>query len=235
MAKRTVTPRFLQMPGDFVEGILRLRDRHAVAGDDDHALRVFEEPGGIRGGDGRDFALGFAGGAPGRSGAFAGAEAAENHARKRAIHRAAHDIAENGAARPDERAGDDEQIIVEHETGRGGRPARVAIEHRDDDRHIRAADGHDQMHADDAGDERHREQRSKAGAAADAQEMHACTRHFEARPQGFDFVISDAEKPRAQEQASQEQAEIEPVPGGKQERFAPQQRRAAFRRRRLNR
>jgi hypothetical protein len=43
-----------------------------------------------------------------------------------------------------------------------GGPARVAVEHRDDDGHVGAADGHDQVHADDAGDAGHDEQRQQA-------------------------------------------------------------------------
>jgi hypothetical protein len=60
--------------------------------------------------------------------------------------------AQDGAARADQRAGDDEQVVLEHEAGRGRGPARVAVEHRHHDRHVGAADGRDQVHAEHAGD-----------------------------------------------------------------------------------
>ena len=90
---------------------------------------------------------------PGRPRAAAapplGAEAAGDHARGSAVHRAAHDVAEDRAGGADERAGDDQQVVGEHEAGGRRGPAGVAVEHRDDDRHVGAADREDQVHAEE--------------------------------------------------------------------------------------
>ena len=64
--------------------------------------------------------------------------------------------------RADERAGDDQQIVREHEAGRRRGPARVAVEHRHDDRHVRAADRHDHVHAEEQRDHRHQDERQHA-------------------------------------------------------------------------
>ena len=111
------------------------------------------------GGDALHLACRLRSGGGGR--ALLGTEAAEDDAQERAIHRPAHDVAQDRAARPDQRAGDDEQIVGQHEAGRRGRPARIAVEHRHDDRHVGSADRHHQVDAQDrrqhrAQDERHR-------------------------------------------------------------------------------
>jgi hypothetical protein len=101
---------------------------------------------------------GCTGAAPPPAGVAFGAEAAEHHVEDRAVHRAAHDDGEDGAARADERAGDDEQVVAEHEARGGRRPARVAVEQRHHHGHVRAADGHDEVHAEQPSAARHREQ-----------------------------------------------------------------------------
>ena len=152
MAKRTSAPALAQQLGDLVERVLRLRDRHAVAGHDDDALA---RRAAARAVSAAVMLLHLARGLRRRRRrrrAFVGAEAAEDHAQERAVHRLAHDVAEDRAARADQRAGDDQQIVREHEAGRGGRPARVAVEHRDDDRHVGAADRHHEVDAEQAGE-----------------------------------------------------------------------------------
>ena len=57
------------------------------------------------------------------------AKAARYHADEAAVHRPAHDVAKDRARAADERAGDDHRGIVEREAHRGGRPARIAVEH----------------------------------------------------------------------------------------------------------
>ena len=49
------------------------------------------------------------------------------------------------------------KIIVEHKAGRRSRPSRVAVEHGDDNRHIRAADRHDHMDTEQERDDCHNE------------------------------------------------------------------------------
>ncbi len=61
--------------------------------------------------------------------------------------------------RADQRADDDQQVVVEHEAGRRRRPARVAVEHRHDDRHVGAADGHHHVHAEEQRDDGHDDHR----------------------------------------------------------------------------
>ena len=162
MAKRTSAPRVAQELGDLVERVLRLGDRHAVAGHDDHALGVAAGSRAVSAAVTLfDLALRVAARALGGRRALVGAEAAEDHAQERAVHRPAHDVAEDRAARADQRAGDDQQVVGQHEAGGRRGPARVAVEHRDHDRHVGAADGHDQVDAEDAGD-----RASSTGAAA---------------------------------------------------------------------
>ncbi len=75
------------------------------------------------------------------------AEAAGDHGDERAVHRLAHDVGQVGTRRPDQRAGDDEQVVAQQEArGRRG-PAGVAVEHRHHDRHVAAADRGHQVHA----------------------------------------------------------------------------------------
>ena len=75
------------------------------------------------------------------------AERAEQHVGERAVHRLAHDDRQDQAARAVERAGDDQQLVVEHEAHRHRREAGVGVEDRDHRRHVGAADRDDQQHA----------------------------------------------------------------------------------------
>ena len=75
----------------------------------------------------------------------------------RAVHRHAHDVAQDRARRSDERAGDDQEVVRQHEPRGGGRPAGVAVQHRDDDGHVPAADRGDQVNAEHEGERGHAE------------------------------------------------------------------------------
>ena len=75
------------------------------------------------------------------------AEAAEDDREERAVHALAHDVGEDRARGADQRAGDDQRHVAEREADARRRPARIGIEHRDDDRHVGAADRNDQRHA----------------------------------------------------------------------------------------
>ena len=134
-------------------------------------LGVEQQLRGLGGGD----APHFAGrrGAGGRRRAFLRAEAAENHAEERAVHRRAHDVAQDRAARSDQRAGDDQQVVRQHEARRRRRPARVAVQHRHDDRHVGAADRHHQVDAEERREDRLR--RSAAAAAPAPSALTNCT------------------------------------------------------------
>ena len=79
--------------------------------------------------------------------AVIGAEAAEDHRDEAAVHPLAHDVAEDGAGAAHQGAGDDQGDILEREAQRRRGPAAVAVEHRDHDRHVGAADRDDDEHA----------------------------------------------------------------------------------------
>ena len=98
-------------------------------------LRAVEELGGLLGVDLAVLAVVLVVG-----GAGLDAEAAGDDGDERAVHRAAHDVGQVGTGGADERAGDDEQVVLEQEARRRGRPAGVAVEHRHDDGHVAAAD-----------------------------------------------------------------------------------------------
>jgi len=82
-----------------------------------------------------------------------GAEAPGDDGDEGAVHRPAHDVAEVRTRAADERTGDDEQVVAEQEAGRGRRPPRVAVEHRDDDGHVAAADRGDEVPAETEGEQ----------------------------------------------------------------------------------
>ena len=65
-------------------------------------------------------------------------------------------------ARADQRAGDDQQVVDEHEARGRRRPAGVAVQHRDDDRHVAAADRRHQVEAEQQRDDRHDDERQHA-------------------------------------------------------------------------
>ena len=52
-----------------------------------------------------------------------GAEAAQDHVEDRAVHALAHDVAEDGARRADQRAGDDQRGVAEREADAGRPPS----------------------------------------------------------------------------------------------------------------
>ncbi len=91
--------------------------------------------------------------------AAVGAEAAGDHADEVAVHRRAHDVRQNRAARSDQRADDDQEVVRQHETGGRRRPSRVAVQHRNHHRHVRAADRHHHVDAEQERDDRHHDHR----------------------------------------------------------------------------
>ena len=90
------------------------------------------------------------------------AEAAGDDRDERPVHRLAHDVGQVGTGRADQRAGDDEQVVVEQEARGRGRPAGVAVQHRHHDRHVAAADRGDQVPAEQQRDRGHRDQQADA-------------------------------------------------------------------------
>ena len=136
---------------EFADFVLRLRDGHAVSGDDDDFAGGAEDAGGFFGSgaaDGRSFFCAAGDG-------LDLAEGAEEDVGEGAVHRFRHDDGEDEAGGAVERAGDDQQFAVEDEAHRGGGEAGVGIQQRDDGRHVGAADGDDQHHAEDERDDDH--------------------------------------------------------------------------------
>jgi len=108
----------LQGPDQLGDRVLRLGHRHAVPGGDDDAARLREELGG---GLGVDLAVLAVVGVV--AGGGLDAEAAGDDGDERAVHRGAHDVGQVGTRGADQGAGDDEQVVVEQEAGRGRGPA----------------------------------------------------------------------------------------------------------------
>src|SRR5690606_6304725 len=75
------------------------------------------------------------------------AEATQYDTDERAGHGFTHDVAQNRATATDERAGDDEEIVAQHEPSSSRSPAGVTVEHRHDHGHICTADRHNHVHA----------------------------------------------------------------------------------------
>ncbi len=131
--------------------VLRLRHGHAVAGHDHHFVGGAENPGGFfrRGALDRALLLHARGGGLNLS------EAAEQHVGERAIHGLGHDDGQNETGRAVERAGDDQQLAVQHEAhGCRGKPG-IGVQQRNHRGHVRAADGNDQHHAEDERNDNH--------------------------------------------------------------------------------
>ena len=99
----------LDLLGQLADLVLGMGDRHAVAGDHDHAAGIGKLNGRIFNRDAADrFAFQRFGRAARRR---AAAERAEQHVRERAVHCPAHEDREDETARAVERAGDDEHVV----------------------------------------------------------------------------------------------------------------------------
>ena len=154
----------LELVGELADRVLRLRDRQAVARDDDHPVRVGEHHRHVLGG-GRAHRPAVGGRTLRSGGRLQLAERAEEDVRHRAAHRAGHHQRQQGARRPDEHAADDQDVLVEDEAGRGGGDAGEGVQQRDDDRHVGAAD---RQHEQDAEGERAEDDQYRAGTSSAA-------------------------------------------------------------------
>ena len=88
----------------------------------------------------------------GRCTAFGGtglnrAECAEQNVGERPVHGSAHDHGKNEARRAIQSAGDDQQFVIERESHGAGGEAGIRVQQRNHGGHVRAADGHNQQHA----------------------------------------------------------------------------------------
>ena len=62
-----------------------------------------------------------------------------------AAHRGRHHLGQDGAAGPDQRAGNQQQHIAQHDAGGRDRQAGEGVQQRDHDRHVGPADGQHQQ------------------------------------------------------------------------------------------
>jgi hypothetical protein len=145
--------------------MLRLRHGHAVAGNDHDALRVGQQQRCLVGLNGFDR---FPGDTVRRRCATAagGAERAEQNIRDRAVHRLAHEQREQRAGGTNERSRHDhrECCWMAKPSAATARPVKE-FNKRNDDRHVRAADGHDHRHAEEQREREHDDER-RGGVAA---------------------------------------------------------------------
>ncbi len=117
--------------------VLRLGDRHAVAGNHDHLLGKGHHDPDIGRFDRLQAALHRA---RTRHGAARVPESGEQHVAQRPIHGPRHQLREQSAGRAHDRAGDDHRSVVEHEAFESHRQSGERVVKRDHDRHVRAAD-----------------------------------------------------------------------------------------------
>ena len=146
----------LELVGEFADRVLALGDRQAVAGDDDHLPRIGEQGGDVlrrSGPDGFSFTADRAR-RPGRR----RTEGAEEDVAERAAHGVTHQLGEQRAGGTDEGAGHDQREIPENEATGRNREAGKRVQHGNDDRHVRSADG---QHEGDAKDQPEDQQRDE--------------------------------------------------------------------------
>ena len=137
--------------------VLRLRDRHPVARDDDDLARERELHGDVVGSRRANGAAVVGSRLP--DARLHLAERAEEDVGDRAVHRLRHQQREQRARGADEHPGDDEHRRVEHEAGRRRGEAGERVQERDHDRHVRAADREHEHHAEDQREKDERDDR----------------------------------------------------------------------------
>ncbi len=152
-----------QLVGHFTYRVLCLRHCHAVTRHDDDLRRIAHDERRVRCRTRLGLTVGVAAG-PWSGGAVT-AEATQKYVDDRAVHAFAHDVAEDRAGRADQSADHNQQVVAEAEANRRRRPTGVAVEERDHDGHVCAADAHDQVIADEEGCDRHDRQRNNAACA----------------------------------------------------------------------
>ena len=123
---RDVDPAGLEQVGQFAYAVLRLRDRQAVAGDDDDLAGVGELDRGVVHGDLADRAA-LAG--HGRLRPLRRAEAADQDVADRAVHGVGHELGQDRARGTDQGTGDDQDDVADDEAGHRHRAAGEGVQH----------------------------------------------------------------------------------------------------------
>ena len=140
----------LEDVGHFLERMLGLGDRHAIAGHDDDLAGILEHEGSVF--RRALFGIALRAGQGGSAAIFA--ETAENDRDEGAIHALAHDVGQDRTGGAHQGTGHKKRRVFQREAECGGGPAGIGIEHRDDHRHVGAANRDDQGYADDESGER---------------------------------------------------------------------------------
>src|ERR1700733_3681657 len=133
---------------EFANFVLCLRNGHAVAGNDDNFIRRGKDRGGFFG-SGAANRLGFC--APGGGGLHL-AKGSEQDVGEGTVHRLRHDDGEDETGRSIERAGNDEQFVVQDKSHGGGGKTGIGIQEGYNGRHISAADWDYEQNAEDQRD-----------------------------------------------------------------------------------
>ena len=136
-----------QLVSHLTQSMLGLRNRHAIARNNDNRRSVFHDERRIF----RRAAFHRAGfhRASAASYHIVATKAAEDNREERTVHRFTHNVRQNRARRADQRTGDDERQIAQSETNAGRRPTRIRVQHRHNHGHICATDGNDDQEAND--------------------------------------------------------------------------------------
>ena len=145
IAYRTSTPFVLEQVGQHAHVVLRLRDREPVARHEHDPARVREHDRDVLRRSSRARCVRPRARLP--VPACDLAERAEEHVRDRPVHRPAHHERQQRAGGADERAADDQHVLVQREARRRGREPRAGVQERDHDRHVGAADRQDEEDA----------------------------------------------------------------------------------------
>ena len=143
MPNFTSTPRLGQRVVQLADFVLRLRHRHAVAGNDRYCAGGGKNRSGVFRRRAAHDSIFF----HCRRGGLHLAERSEHHVGEGAIHGLAHDHRENETGRSVERASHDQHLTVQNKSQQRRGKAGVGIQQRDDGWHVRAADGSDQQHS----------------------------------------------------------------------------------------
>jgi hypothetical protein len=161
-----------QQVGQFADLVLGLRGGQSVAGHDDDLAGVGELDRGVVGRHGPHPR--FARSAGARGGGVTGAVATGDDVRDRTVHRVGHELGEDRTGRPDQRTGDDERSVADHESGHRHRDAGAGVEQRDDHGRVGTAD---RQHRGDAECQRGEDDPDEDGHARAARDEVAATGH----------------------------------------------------------
>ena len=107
-----------------------------------------------------------------RDRATVGSEATQQDVQEGAVHRLAHHVGEERTGGTDQRTGDDQQRVLQHQTGEGSCPAGVGVHDGHDDRHVAAADSGDQVPAHEQGQGGHDANRDPGAGALTREDEH---------------------------------------------------------------